>query len=55
MKTMGHQTPAKFRSYADLFSEDEARARQMEVQERRRQWRESQPQGRVVVMAGKAS
>lgn len=55
MKTMGHQTPAMFRRYADLFSEEEERAQQIDVQERRRQWRESQPQGRVVVMPGKAS
>jgi integrase len=59
MKTTGHQTSSMFKRYADLFSEDEERARQMEVQERRRQWRESQPKtqpkGNVVVMSAKVS
>lgn len=54
MKTMGHQTASMFLRYADLFSEDEERTRQMEVQERRRQWRESLPK-KVVVMSGKVS
>jgi len=60
MKTTGHQTSSMFKRYADLFSEDEERARQLEVQERRRQWRESQPKSQphgnlVVMMPGKAS
>ena len=39
---MGRATPSMFRRYADLFSESEERNRQLEVQERRRQWRENQ-------------
>lgn len=43
MEVTGHATSAMFKRYADLFSEDEKRARQREVQQRRREWRESQP------------
>src|ERR1700675_4510283 len=37
-----HATPAMFKRYADLFTEKEKQARQREVQQRRREWRESQ-------------
>jgi hypothetical protein len=35
-------TPAMFKRYADLFTDEEKQARQREVQQRRREWRESQ-------------
>jgi hypothetical protein len=38
MEMTGHATAAMFKRYADLFSEDGARQR--EVQQRRREWRE---------------
>lgn len=42
MKVTGHKTTAMFRRYADLFTKDEERERQREVQQRRREWRRSQ-------------
>jgi len=42
MEVTGHETSAMFKRYADLFSEDERRARQREVQQRRREWRKAQ-------------
>jgi hypothetical protein len=42
MEVTGHATQAMFKRYADLFSEDERRAMQRKVQERRRLWREEQ-------------
>jgi integrase len=42
LEITGHATPAMFKRYADLFSEDERRATQRKVQERRRLWREEQ-------------
>jgi len=42
MEVTGHATQAMFKRYADLFSEDERRAIQRKVQERRRLWREEQ-------------
>jgi integrase len=35
----GHATDSMFKRYADLFSEDERRAIQLKVQERRQSWR----------------
>jgi integrase len=49
MEVTGHATSSMFKRYADLFSEDEKRARQREVQQRRREWRESQPDNLVVM------
>ncbi len=42
MEVTGHATVAMFKRYADLFSEDERRAMQRKVQERRHLWREEQ-------------
>jgi integrase len=42
MEVTGHATAAMFKRYADLFTEEERQARQREVQQRRREWRESQ-------------
>lgn len=42
MEVTGHTTAAMFKRYADLFSEDERRAMQRKVQERRHLWREEQ-------------
>ena len=42
MEVTGHKTAAMFLRYADVFSEDERRAVQRKVQERRRLWREEQ-------------
>jgi hypothetical protein len=38
MTVTGHKTQAMFERYADLFSEEEIRARQLEVQRRRSEW-----------------
>ena len=48
MEITGHTTPAMFKRYADLFTEEEKQARQREVQARRSQWRESQSEARMV-------
>lgn len=42
MEVTGHTTPAMFKRYADLFTDEEKQARQREVQQRRREWREAQ-------------
>jgi len=42
MKVTGHKTASMFKRYADLFSTDEERARQLEVQNRRREWKKAQ-------------
>jgi len=42
MKATGHKTPEMFRRYADLFSEEELRETQREVQRRRREWRQAE-------------
>ena len=38
----GHKSDSMFRRYADLFSKDEERAIQRQVQDRRREWRKAQ-------------
>ena len=42
MKITGHKTSSMFKSYADLFSDEEQRAQQRVVQNRRREWKKSQ-------------
>ncbi len=42
MEVTGHATAAMFKRYADLFTENERRAMQRKVQERRQLWREEQ-------------
>ena len=42
MEVTGHKTRSMFDRYADLFSEDEKRRRQREVQQRRSEWKKSQ-------------
>ena len=42
MEVTGHKTEAMFKRYADLFSEEERRAMQRKVQERRHFWRQEQ-------------
>jgi len=42
MEVTGHKTPAMFLRYADLFSDEERRNKQREVQRRRREWRQAQ-------------
>jgi len=54
MKTTGHKTDAMFKRYADLFSTEEERARQLEVQNRRREWRKNLPVN-VVTMPKKTA
>jgi integrase len=49
MEVTGHKTTAMFKRYADLFTEEEKRARQRHVQQRRSEWREAQLDN-VVVM-----
>ena len=50
MKVTGHKTSNMFKRYADLFTKEEEIAIQREVQDRRRQWRESEPSGNVITM-----
>jgi integrase len=50
MKVTGHISPAMFKRYADLFSEEEVRERQRQVQQRRREWREAQAQDELLTM-----
>jgi integrase len=40
MEVTGHATAAMFKRYADLFTDEEKQARQREVQQRRREWRQ---------------
>lgn len=49
MEMTGHKSAAMFKRYADLFSEEEKRTRQREVQQRRSEWRKAQAKN-VVVM-----
>jgi len=42
MTVTGHLSQSMFKRYADLFSDEEKRARQQQVQQRRREWREAQ-------------
>ena len=49
MKTTGHKTDSMFKRYADLFTVEEERARQLEVQNRRREWRKSLPANAVTM------
>jgi integrase len=49
MEVTGHATPAMFKRYADLFTEEEKQARQRPVQQRRREWRESQSDNLTVM------
>ena len=42
MKITGHKTSSMFKSYADLFSDEEQRAQQRVVQNRRREWKKAQ-------------
>ena len=44
MEVTGHKTVSMFKRYGDLFSEEEERERQREVQQKRREWREKQQQ-----------
>ncbi len=56
MRVSGHLTPNMFLRYADLFSADEDRAIQLQVQERRHQWREAQPsQPNLITMPKRAA
>lgn len=41
MEVTGHTTTAMFKRYADLFTDEEKQARQLDVQQRRRDWRRS--------------
>lgn len=51
MEVTGHATPAMFKRYADLFTDEEKQARQREVQQRRREWREAQLDNVLVMPA----
>lgn len=42
MKITGHKTSSMFKRYADLFSDEEQRAQQRAVQNRRREWKKAQ-------------
>jgi hypothetical protein len=49
MKVTGHKTTSMFKRYADLFSEEEKRASQRQVQQKRREWRQSQVENVVIL------
>jgi integrase len=49
MTVTGHKTASMFKRYADLFTDEEQRARQIAVQQRRREWRTSQTE-KVIAM-----
>jgi integrase len=53
MKLTGHKTASMFKRYADLFSEDEERARQRAVQDKRREWKQAQAD-KIVTMPKRA-
>ena len=52
MEVTGHATANMFKRYGDLFSQEERQARQQEVQNRRREWKEAQS-AKVIVMPQK--
>jgi integrase len=54
MKLTGHKTPSMFKSYADLFSEEEQRTQQRAVQSKRREWKKAQ-EAKVVTMPKRAA
>ncbi len=54
MEATGHKTLSMFRRYADLFTDEEKRARQLRAQSKRREWRNLQSQN-VVVMPERAA
>jgi integrase len=51
MEVTGHKTPAMFKRYADLFTEDERRATRRKVQEQRIRWRDEQITSRIPLSA----
>jgi hypothetical protein len=55
MEVTGHKTASMFKRYADLFSEEEKRARQLEVQRKRRVWRNAQSENVVMMPKRQAS
>jgi hypothetical protein len=55
MELTGHSTQAMFKRYADLFSDDEKRQRQLEVQKRRHEYLEGQQSERGKLMSMKTT
>ena len=51
MEVMAQKTPAMFKRYADLFSEEEKQARQRESQQRRSEWQARQNKSLPVAVA----
>jgi integrase len=49
MKITGHKTSSMFKRYADLFSDEEQRAQQRAVQNRRREWKKAQAANVVTI------
>jgi hypothetical protein len=49
MKITGHKTSSMFKRYADLFSDEEQRAQQRAVQNRRREWKKAQAANGVTI------
>ena len=54
MKITGHKSSSMFKRYADLFSDEEQRAQQRAVQNRRREWKKTQADN-VVAMPKRAA
>ena len=50
MKLTGHKTASMFKRYADLFSDEEKRAQQLAVQNKRREWKKAQAEN-VITMS----
>ena len=55
MEMTGHKSAAMFKRYADLFSEEEKRTRQREVQQRRSEWRKAQAKNVVVMRTARTA
>ena len=48
-KITGHKTDAMFKRYADLFSDEEVRAQQRAVQDKRREWKKAQAENMITM------
>jgi hypothetical protein len=49
MKLTGHKTASMFKRYADLFTDEEVRAQQRVVQDRRREWKKAQAENIITM------
>ena len=54
MKLTGHKTASMFKRYADLFTDEEVRAQQRAVQDRRCEWKKAQAENVITMPKGTA-